>query len=276
MPHVSGDPRPADRHRQPARRRRQRRLRARRARRPGRLHAALRHQRHARDQPDALRQPALRSGQGLRAGVADDADRGDADRQPRRAGALGRGADRATRRRNPGKVNFASAGNGTTSHLAGELFKTMADIDIVHVPVSRRRAGGDGPRRRAGADDDRRDAQRLPAGQGRQGARPRGDDGAALSGGAGLSRRSTESGAAGLRGRARGTASSRRRERRPRSIERLNAAIRQALDDPRSRDALLARGAQPVPASPDEFARRIAAGARKWSKVVRDSGAKVD
>ncbi len=37
-------------------------------------------------------------------------------------------------RTNPGKVNFASAGNGTTSHLAGELFKTMAGVDIVHVP----------------------------------------------------------------------------------------------------------------------------------------------
>ncbi|MBK7593108.1 MAG: tripartite tricarboxylate transporter substrate binding protein [Betaproteobacteria bacterium] len=37
-------------------------------------------------------------------------------------------------RANPGKVNFASAGNGTTSHLAGELFKTMAGVDIVHVP----------------------------------------------------------------------------------------------------------------------------------------------
>jgi len=35
---------------------------------------------------------------------------------------------------NPGKVNFASAGNGTTSHLSGELFKTMAGIDIVHIP----------------------------------------------------------------------------------------------------------------------------------------------
>ncbi|MGE5199277.1 MAG: Bug family tripartite tricarboxylate transporter substrate binding protein, partial [Rhodospirillaceae bacterium] len=35
---------------------------------------------------------------------------------------------------NPGKVNFASAGNGTTSHLSGELFRTMADIDIVHIP----------------------------------------------------------------------------------------------------------------------------------------------
>jgi tripartite-type tricarboxylate transporter receptor subunit TctC len=34
----------------------------------------------------------------------------------------------------PGKINFASAGNGTTNHLSGEMFKSMAKIDIVHVP----------------------------------------------------------------------------------------------------------------------------------------------
>ncbi|MGH6690220.1 MAG: tripartite tricarboxylate transporter substrate binding protein [Gammaproteobacteria bacterium] len=34
----------------------------------------------------------------------------------------------------PGKLNFASAGNGSSSHLAGELFKTLAGVQIVHVP----------------------------------------------------------------------------------------------------------------------------------------------
>ncbi len=34
----------------------------------------------------------------------------------------------------PGALNFCSAGNGTSSHLAGELFKSLAKIDIVHVP----------------------------------------------------------------------------------------------------------------------------------------------
>jgi tripartite-type tricarboxylate transporter receptor subunit TctC len=34
----------------------------------------------------------------------------------------------------PGEINFGSAGNGSTPHLDGELFKTMAHIDIVHVP----------------------------------------------------------------------------------------------------------------------------------------------
>jgi tripartite-type tricarboxylate transporter receptor subunit TctC len=40
---------------------------------------------------------------------------------------------------NPGKVDMASAGNGTPPHVAGELFKMMAGLDIVHVPY---RGGG--------------------------------------------------------------------------------------------------------------------------------------
>ena len=35
---------------------------------------------------------------------------------------------------NPGKVNMASAGNGSAAHLAGELFKSMSDTNMVHVP----------------------------------------------------------------------------------------------------------------------------------------------
>jgi tripartite-type tricarboxylate transporter receptor subunit TctC len=35
---------------------------------------------------------------------------------------------------NPGKTSMASGGNGTTPHVAGELFKMMAGIDMVHVP----------------------------------------------------------------------------------------------------------------------------------------------
>jgi tripartite-type tricarboxylate transporter receptor subunit TctC len=34
----------------------------------------------------------------------------------------------------PGKINFASSGKGSTSHMAGELFKIMTGVDIVHVP----------------------------------------------------------------------------------------------------------------------------------------------
>jgi tripartite-type tricarboxylate transporter receptor subunit TctC len=40
---------------------------------------------------------------------------------------------------NPGKINMASAGNGTPPHVAGELFKMMAGVDLLHVPY---RGGG--------------------------------------------------------------------------------------------------------------------------------------
>jgi tripartite-type tricarboxylate transporter receptor subunit TctC len=35
---------------------------------------------------------------------------------------------------NPGKINYASAGNGTPAHMAGELFKMMSGVNIQHVP----------------------------------------------------------------------------------------------------------------------------------------------
>ncbi len=40
----------------------------------------------------------------------------------------------AAARAKPGVLNFSSAGNGTSNHLAGELFKSMARIDVVHIP----------------------------------------------------------------------------------------------------------------------------------------------
>jgi tripartite-type tricarboxylate transporter receptor subunit TctC len=40
----------------------------------------------------------------------------------------------ALARSQPGKLNYASSGQGTPYHMAGELFKTMAGVDIVHVP----------------------------------------------------------------------------------------------------------------------------------------------
>ena len=44
----------------------------------------------------------------------------------------------------PGKINFASSGDGTISHLAGELFKVMTGVNMVHVPYR-----GGGPARNA-------------------------------------------------------------------------------------------------------------------------------
>jgi tripartite-type tricarboxylate transporter receptor subunit TctC len=38
------------------------------------------------------------------------------------------------RQTNSGKVNMASPGNGSVAHMAGELFKLMAGVDMTHVP----------------------------------------------------------------------------------------------------------------------------------------------
>ena len=40
----------------------------------------------------------------------------------------------ALARAQPGRLSYASGGVGTTSHLAGELFKSMAKVDVIHVP----------------------------------------------------------------------------------------------------------------------------------------------
>jgi len=56
-------------------------------------------------------------------------------------------------RANPGKVSMASAGNGTTSHVAGELFMMMAGVNMVHVPYRGSPPCTHGPDKWAGACD---------------------------------------------------------------------------------------------------------------------------
>jgi tripartite-type tricarboxylate transporter receptor subunit TctC len=175
---------------------------------------------------------------------------------------------------NPGKVNFASAGNGTTSHLAGELFKTQAGIDIVHVPY------------RGGAlalTDliighvhmmiDVMPNAYPPARDGRV----RGLAVATAGRFAGAPEVPTisESGLAGFEASAWDGIFAPAGTPAP-IVERLNAAIREALDDPEIVTALRARGAKPVPGTAESFARFITASAERWSVAVRASGAKID
>jgi tripartite-type tricarboxylate transporter receptor subunit TctC len=175
---------------------------------------------------------------------------------------------------NPGKLNFASAGNGTTSHLSGELFKTMAGIDIVHVPYR----GG------ALAVTD------LIAGQVQMmidvmpNVYPLAKEGRVRGVAVSTAQRFpsapelptiAESGLPGFESSAwdgvlapAGTPDA--------VIAKVNAAIREALADPDLVEALRSRGARPVPGSPEDFARHIETSTRKWATVVRASGAKID
>ena len=175
---------------------------------------------------------------------------------------------------NPGKVNFASAGNGTTSHLAGELLKTMAGIDIVHVPYR----GG------ALAVTDLIGGQVQMMIDVMPNAYPLARDGRARGIAVATATRYpgapeyptiAESGVPGFEASAWdgifvpvGTPAP--------IVARLNAAIRETVEDPQVGEALKARGAQPMPNSPEAFARHIAESSEKWARAVRASGAKID
>ena len=80
---------------------------------------------------------------------------------------------------NPGKINMASAGNGTLPHVAGELFKMMTAHRDGDGDLSRRRAGPRRPSRRPGAGLFRHDACLDRARQDRQASRHCGHDGGA-------------------------------------------------------------------------------------------------
>jgi tripartite-type tricarboxylate transporter receptor subunit TctC len=174
----------------------------------------------------------------------------------------------------PGKLNFASAGNGTTSHLAGEMFKAQAGIDVVHVPYR----GG------ALAMTDLIGGQVQMMIEVMPNAAPRAREGRVRGLAVSTLKRFPgapdlptidESGLPGFEASAwdgifvpAGAA--------PAVAERLNAAIRQALEDPEIVAGLLARGARPVPGTAESFARFITLSAEKWALAVRASGAKVD
>jgi tripartite-type tricarboxylate transporter receptor subunit TctC len=175
---------------------------------------------------------------------------------------------------NPGKVNYASPGSGNSSHLAGEMFKQRAGVEITHVPYK-----GDAP---AFTD--------LVGGQVQMmfaimvTAVPHVKSGRlkpiAL---AGLQRAPSlpdvptlsESGLPGFDAGAwfgvmapAGT---------PKDIvSRLNVEINKALQSQEVRDRLTPLGAAPTTMTPDQFSALVAKEREKWGKLVRDSGAQVD
>jgi tripartite-type tricarboxylate transporter receptor subunit TctC len=85
---------------------------------------------------------------------------------------------------NPGKVNMASAGSGSAPHMAGELFKMMTGVDMVHVPYRGQGPALVGSARRPGADPVCGRARHRRLRQDRQAACARGDHGDADAGSA--------------------------------------------------------------------------------------------
>jgi tripartite-type tricarboxylate transporter receptor subunit TctC len=175
---------------------------------------------------------------------------------------------------NPGKLNFASSGNGTSIHLSGELFKTMTGVEMTHVPYK-----GSAP-----ALTDLIGGQvqlmfdNLPSSLGFIKAgklRALAVTSAARSPTLPDLPTIAESGLPGYEASSwfgvlapAGT---------PRDIvQKVNQAIGAWLDTQDAKQRLLAQGAIPAGGTPEAFAKHIAAETAKWAKVVKASGARID
>jgi tripartite-type tricarboxylate transporter receptor subunit TctC len=172
---------------------------------------------------------------------------------------------------NPGKINMASAGNGSAPHMAGELFKMMAGVNLVHVPYR-----GQGP---ALTDLLGGEVQVLFA----------------------TAPGTTDYIAAGKL-RALAVTSAARAEVLPELqtvadfvpgyeasqwygigaprntpaeiVDRLNKEINAGIADPTMKARLAAIGGEPLPGSPEAFGKLIAEETEKWGNVVRAAGIK--
>ena len=176
---------------------------------------------------------------------------------------------------NPGKLNMASSGNGTSIHLSGELFKSMTGTYMLHFPYR-----GSGPALLdliGGTMDVMFDnlpsaLPQIKAGKLTALAVTSGERSAALPdvptiAEAGPVRGFEASSWFGLLAPA-GTP--------PDIVNRLQQETAKALATPALKERLLVQGAIPGGNTPAQFTQFIAAETKKWAQVVKTSGAKVD
>jgi Uncharacterized protein conserved in bacteria len=175
-------------------------------------------------------------------------------------------------RKNPGKLSFGSAGTGSTLHLAGELFKTMASVDIVHIPYK----GGSAAQVdllsgniQLMFDSLSTALPHIKSGRVRALGVTGETASAALPGvptvsDAGLGGYSATAWF-GIVGPANMPASVTRR---------LNQSINKALETEEARRQFETFGADPSPKTPERFRDHVVAEVAKWAKVVEASGAK--
>ena len=176
---------------------------------------------------------------------------------------------------NPGKLNMASSGNGTSIHLSGELFKSMTGTYMLHFPYR-----GSGPALLdliGGTMDVMFDnlpsalpqikAGKLTALAVTSGARSAALPDVPTIAEAGPVKGFEASSWFGLLAPA-GTP--------PDIVNRLQQETAKALATPALKERLLSQGAIPGGNTPAQFTQFIAAEAKKWAQVVKASGAKVD
>ena len=190
-----------------------------------------------------------------------------------KAGSVSELADLARQR--PGELTFSSSGSGTTSHLAGEMFKSTAGVDIRHIPYK----GTSGAINDflAGRISMMIDTSSNFIDQVRQGkikalgvtsrkrlaALP---DVPSISESPGFESYEVSlwSGVLAPAGTPRAV------------IDRLNAAIGTVMTSPQMVERMAGYGIQTTHSTPEEFAERIRADTLKWARIIEQSGARAD
>jgi tripartite-type tricarboxylate transporter receptor subunit TctC len=176
---------------------------------------------------------------------------------------------------NPGKLNMASSGNGTSIHLAGELFKSMTGIFMTHIPY---RGSGPALLDMVGGNMDvmfdnlPSSMPHIKSGKLKAFAVTSGQRSTALPDiptveEAGKLKGFEASSWFGLLAPA-GTP--------PDIVNRIQQEVAKSLNTQAIKEKLQAQGAIPGGMSPQEFTRFIDAEHKKWAAVVKASGAKVD
>jgi tripartite-type tricarboxylate transporter receptor subunit TctC len=174
---------------------------------------------------------------------------------------------------NPGKVNFASSGNGTSVHMSGELFKLLAGIDMVHVPY--RGSAAAYPDLMSGKVHVLFDNLPGSIGFARGGQLkalgvttaqrwPSTPEIPAISETLKDYEASVWYGISAPKGTP------------PDIVETLNKAVNAALADPKMAARFAELGAVPMPMTPAEFGKLIADETVKWRKVVEFANISVD
>jgi tripartite-type tricarboxylate transporter receptor subunit TctC len=174
----------------------------------------------------------------------------------------------------PGKLNYASSGNGTPYHMAGELFKFMAGIDMTHVPYK----GSSGARTDivSGQVDVMFDAETTMAVMAREGkVRALASTGLARSANLPDMPTVNESGVPkyeatiwlGLMA-PKGTPAE--------VVNRLNAEVRKIVNHPEVKATWARQGAVPMSMTVGEFDKYLQADITNWANIVKVSGAKPD
>ena len=179
----------------------------------------------------------------------------------------------AEARGSPGKLNYASAGSGTTQHLSGELFKTLTKTDIVHIPYK-----GTAPALAALISGEvQLSFANIPAIQSHVKSgrlRPLANTGLTraqlMPDVPTLKEAGVDMNVVVWYGVLAPAAT-------PKEIvTKLGEMVRRAAHAPDLHRRLLDQGAEPIGSSPEEFGRQLRAEVASWAAVVKASGASVN